>query len=55
MDDVAIRLKCLEIAVSDKGNPNNLQQAKAYYEWVSQQDTPATVETETPARKGRKS
>lgn len=42
--DTQIRLACLEQAVKTPGNPNHLQSAQKYYDWVTQANVEAKTE-----------
>lgn len=61
MEDVLIRIECIKAAVATTGNPNHIQQAQAYYDFVTYKAVPETAETQDEdntnktARKGRKS
>lgn len=45
-----IRLACIQAAVSTPGNPNHVQQAQEYYDFVMKGDeAPVAEEVETPA------
>lgn len=62
MDDTQIRLACLDAAVRTAGNPNHIQVARSYYEFVTEGYTgfiPAQTEgqpviTNTTKQKGKK-
>lgn len=56
MTDTEVRIACIQAAVATVGNPNHIQQAREYYNFVTEGNTPAVNEVEdtTIAPQGRK-
>lgn len=61
MNDVEIRIACVQAAVQTTGNPNHVQQARAYYDFVTEGNSPAATEevttqdeTDEAPQRGRK-
>lgn len=56
MNDQEIRLECIKAAVATIGNPNHVAQARDYYQFVTEGQTPAQAdaieETPTVNKKG---
>ena len=51
-----LRLKCMELAVHTTGNPNHIQQAQAYYDWVTASTSSPQIESSItkPQQAGKK-
>ena len=55
-----LRLKCMELAIHTPGNPNHIQQAQAYYDWVTSPTSSPQIESnitkpQQAGKKGRQS
>ena len=51
-----LRLKCMELAIHTPGNPNHIQQAQAYYDWVTASTSSPQIESNVtkPQQGGKK-
>lgn len=44
MNDTEVRVRCIEAASRVPGNPNTVQQARAFYEFVMEGSAPSATE-----------
>jgi hypothetical protein len=44
MNDLEVRVRCVEAAARVPGNPNTIQQARAFYEFVTEGQTRAVTD-----------
>lgn len=54
MNDIEIRIACVQAAVATVGNPNHINQAREYYNFVTEQAAPEAPAEETQPSTARK-